>query len=118
MKTLIRNLFKKRERRYYIPAHMATSQSHQMLITLINAYPNAVATWVFSTPEHGIMNQWDVCRLLRKKGVDIVLKSEPHINRFGRDTQISYYAIAETSITFARELEVKMRDNLNLIDKS
>jgi len=115
---LIKNLFAPKAKRYYIPLHMATSQSHQMLITLINAYPDAVATWVFSTPEHGIMNQWDVCRLLRKKGVDIVLKSEPHINRFGRDTQISYYSIAENSIEFARELEVKMRENLNPSDKS
>jgi len=120
MKKLFNKLpsFFAKEKKYYIPYHMATNQKHQMLITLINAYPDGVATWLFSTPEHGIMNQWDVCRLLRQKGVDIKMKSQPHTNRYGRETEISYYSIAENSITFARELEIKMRENLTPVDKS
>jgi flavoprotein len=100
---------KRKQPRYYIPYEVATSQTHQMLITLINEYPNAVATWVFNTPEHGIMNQWEVCRLLRKRGVNIECKELPHVNRFKRETKISFYQLTGENYQFAVELERKMR---------
>jgi hypothetical protein len=103
----------RKPQRYYIPYEVATSQTHQMLITLINEYPNAVATWIFNTPEHGIMNQWDVCRKLRRKGVDIECNEMPHINRFKRKTVISFYHLVPDKYQFAVELERSMRKEGN-----
>lgn len=106
---LLKRLFTRKEGKYYIPYHVATSQQHQMLITLINEYPNAIATWIFNTPEHGIMNQWDVCMKLRKRGIDIDCKEMPHVNRFKRKTVISFYILVPESFQKAVELEISMR---------
>lgn len=100
MKKLFKNIFGKKPKRYYINPELAKNQKHLMLITLINAYPNAVATWVFSSPEYGIMNQWARCmnlrRLLKDKDkVKIVTIEKPHTNRYGHSSKLSYYQIAD-----------------------
>jgi hypothetical protein len=90
-----------------------TSQKHEMLITLLSAYPDGVPTWQFNTPEIAIMNQWNVCRSLRLLKISIVLDSKRHVNKFGRKIYVSAYRIEPSSYQRAVEMEIKMRKEGN-----
>jgi hypothetical protein len=92
-----------------------TSQKHQMLISLIKAYPKGVGTWEFAHPSEGIMNQWDCCSKIRKMGIDVITDETPHTNRYGKPTVKSYYRIAETSYQLAVETELKLRNEAQRI---
>lgn len=78
-----------------------------MLLALLEAHPNALATWVFNSPEHGIMNQWDVCMRLRRRGVRIETVYSHHVNRYKRPVRIAAYRVVDKLV--AAEIEGKMR---------